>query len=118
MARDKMVGIIDFVSENDFRDGLKGKFSPEGCEALYEYLWSFSEDIGEPIEYDPVAIRVEYTEYKSAAEALEDYDPDLVKEYREEYEDDVNFEQACYDELEEHTVVIPIGDGGVIIQNY
>jgi len=117
MARDKMVGIIDFVSENDFRDGLKGKFSPEGCEALYEYLWSFSEDIGEPIEYDPVAIRVEYTEYKSAAEALEDYDPDLVKEYREEYEDDVNFEQACYEELVGNTEVI-VFDGGVIIQNY
>lgn len=117
MARDKMVGIIDFVSEDDFRDGLKGRFSPEGCEALYEYLWSLSEDIEEPIEYDPVAIRVEYTEYKSAAEALENYDPDLVKEYREEYEDDADFEEACYDELVCNTGVI-VFDGGVIIQNY
>lgn len=118
MARDKMVGIIDFVSENDFRDGLKGRFSYEGCEALYEYLWSFSEDIGEPIEYDPIGFYTEFSEYKSASEALEDYDPDLVKEYREENEDDADFERACYDELEKHTVVIPIGDGGVIIQNY
>ena len=117
MARDKMVGIIDFVSEYDFRDGLKGEFSYGGCQALYDYLWSLSEDIGEPIEYDPVAIRVEYTEYKSASEALEDYDPDLVKEYREEYEDDADFEQACYEELEGNTFVI-VFDGGVIIQNY
>lgn len=117
MARDKMVGIIDFVSENDFRDGLKGRFSYEGCEALYEYLWEYSVAISEPIEFDPVAIRVEYTEYKSASEALEDYDPDLVKEYREENEDDVNFEQACYEELVGNTAVI-VFDGGVIIQNY
>lgn len=117
MARDKMVGIIDFVSEYDFRDGLKGRFSPEGCQALYEYLWEYSVEISEPIEFDPVAIRVEYTEYKSAAEALEDYDPDLVKEYREENEDDADFEQACYDELVGNTGVI-VFDGGVIIQNY
>ena len=117
MDRDKMVGIIDFVSENDFRDGLKGEFSYEGCEALYDYLWSLSEDIGEPIEYDPIAIRIEYTEYKSAAEALEDYDPDLVKEYREEYEDDADFERACYEELVGNTFVI-VFDGGVIIQKY
>ena len=117
MARDKMVGIIDFVSSYAFRDRLKGRFSYEGCEALYEYLWEYSVEISEPIEFDPVAIRVEYTEYKSAAEALEDYDPDLVKEYREEYEDDADFEQACYEELEDNTKVI-VFDGGVIIQNY
>ena len=117
MDRDTIVGIIEYVPSYVFRDRLKGEFSPEGCQALYDYLWEYSVGISEPIEFDPIGIRVEYTEYKSAAEALEDYDPDLVKEYREEYEDDVNFEQACYEELVGNTEVI-VFDGGVIIQNY
>ncbi len=117
MDRDTIVGIIEYVPNYIFRQELKGEFSLEGCQALYDYLWSLSEDIGEPIEFNPIAIRVEYTEYKSASEALEDYDPDLVKEYREENEDDADFERACYEELVGNTEVI-VFDGGVIIQNY
>lgn len=44
--------------------------------ALFDYYEELSEDIGEDIELDPVAIRCEWSEYSSAWEAMEQYQPE------------------------------------------
>ena len=57
-----------YVSEYDFRDRFlrsdtyKHNFSYDGLTALYEHLEQLSDDIGEDIDFDPVAIACEYAE--------------------------------------------------------
>ena len=66
------MAIIDTVTESRFTDGLKKSFSYAACQVLYEYYWDLSEEIGEPIEYDPIAMRSEWVEYDSEEEAAKD----------------------------------------------
>ena len=84
----------------------KNSYSMEGLYTLYNYLNDLSEDIGEDIEFDIVAIACEYDEYESLEEALEEYQ-------------DIN----TYDELEEHTIILDISryfdnHKGIIIQAF
>ncbi len=85
-----------------FSDTYKDNFSYEGKKALFEYLEEYEESAGEEIELDTIALCCEYTEY------------DSLKELQADYTDIKSME-----ELEEHTMVIPIeGSEGFIIQQY
>ena len=60
---------------NQFREafrlaGRMDQFSYEGLEVLFDYLDNLSEDTGETIELDPVALCCEY--YESSIEELID----------------------------------------------
>ena len=98
------------ITESEFMDGFTGSyadsFSHEGMKALYEYFTQLEEDTSFEIEYDPIAIHCEYTEY-------EDF-----TEFRDEYEDYV-YEHKIKDleTLQEHTQVIEY-KGGFIIQQF
>lgn len=81
-------------------DSYSNNFSYEGALALQEYLEELSEDIGEDIEFDPIAWCCEFTEYKN------------IKEIKENYNDIKNL-----DDLRNHTQVIEF-DGGLIIQDF
>lgn len=78
----------------------------QGAIALIEYLESIEDDIGETIEFDPIAIRCDYSEYQSAIEALSDYTSETV-------EDD----DAALEHLQNETAVIQF-NSGIIIQNF
>ena len=56
--------------------GRMDQFSYEGLEVLFDYLENLSEDIGETIELDPVAICCDYNEY-SIEELIDNYDIDV-----------------------------------------
>ena len=57
-----------------FRDMGRGEqFTYAGKRALFDYLESLSEDMGEEIELDVIALCCEYSEYTSALEAYKDY---------------------------------------------
>ena len=83
------MAIKQAVTESDFRDAFQAirpdNFSYEGLGALYEYLEELSEDTGEDIELDVIAICCDYTEY-SEDEAREEFDidPDI-----EDWQDEV-----------------------------
>lgn len=47
-------------------------FSHAGAYALFQYLEQLEDDIGEDLDFDPVAIRVEFSEYSS----IEEYNAD------------------------------------------
>ena len=71
--------MIETVSEYTFIDTMATKehgFSYEGAKALFNYLEQYEEDTGTQIEFDPVALRCEYTEYKNFEEIKNDYDTD------------------------------------------
>ena len=78
---------------------IRESFSYHGSKALYEFLTEL-EYAGEEIEFDPVAFRCDFTEYKDFDEIKGVY-PDLVD----------------MDDLNEHTLTW-VFDEGIIIQNF
>ena len=81
-------------------DGYKNNFSYDGACALQAYLDELSEDIGEPIEFDPIAWCVEYTEYEDINDVMNEYE-----------------EIKSMQDLEDNTTVIEF-QGGIIIQDF
>lgn len=77
------------------------QFSYKGKRALYDYLTDLEQDTGEEIELDVIALCCEYTEYES------------LEEVKANYSDIKSLE-----DLNDHTSVIELENGGLIIQNY
>ena len=93
-------------------------WSLAGARALVEYLEQTEDETGHGIEFEPVALRCEFSEYSSAIEAASDmsdweYRPD---ERGADY-DEEDAEEDAYLYLIDHTTVIPF-DGGVIVQSF
>ena len=108
--------MIRQVSNSEFIDDLfkddYANWSYEGADALYEFLTELEEDTGEQIEFDRVALRCEYSEYKNLEDILSQYD-------------NIN----TLEDLKENTIVIEFKYGtnstpekyrkeGYIIQNF
>ena len=55
-------------------DTYKNNFSYEGLHSLFDYLEQFEEDMGKEMEFDPVAICCEYSEYENFEEIKNNYD--------------------------------------------
>ena len=98
-------------------------WSIEGAKALVEYLEELEEDIGEEIEFDPIAIRCDYSEM-TLEEVLDNYM--AIKEDFEEYKE--RTQQANYpieeggkdiikEIISEYTTIIEVDDNTVIIQD-
>ena len=107
-----------FISSDSYRNN----FTYEGLEALYDYLEQYSEDIGQEIEFDMIALCCEYSEYKSAWEAMEQYQlDDMPTVENSEGMDLVEIQDAsealALEWLEEKTQVISF-DGGIIILQF
>jgi hypothetical protein len=97
--------IISNVSTYDFHNAFNAMspddFSYDALEALYTYLDDLSDDIGEPIELDVIAICCDFAEYSSLEELQGDY---------------------CYieslGELQDNTTVLELANGGLVIQQF
>jgi hypothetical protein len=72
--------------------------------ALFDYYEQLSEDMGEDIEFDPVAIRCEWSQYPSALEVCAQYD------YIPVFQSDEADENAARVWLEERTIVLDVED--------
>ena len=73
----KTYGIVDTLTRFRFVDEFQkirpDNFSYEGLHALFDYFEDLSYDIGQPIEFDPIAICCDYREYESFKQLQEDY---------------------------------------------
>tara|TARA_R100000805_G_C3555665_1_gene66113 strand:+ start:49 stop:378 length:330 start_codon:yes stop_codon:yes gene_type:complete len=109
--------MIERVTESEFVDrfvkiGRENNFTYWGRVALFEYFQELEDDIGEQIEFDPIAICCEYTQYANLDELNEAYGKDFKD----------------LDEVMEYTHVIEVGvldtetmqyvDGGFIVQDW
>lgn len=87
-------------------DNYKNNFSVQGAKALQEYLEQLSDDIGENIEFDPIAWCCEYSEFKDWVDAYANYgdgsitSPDEQREFIDERTQTYEF------------------DGGIIVQDF
>jgi hypothetical protein len=97
------------INNTQFYHDLKAmgrdNFSYEGSKALMGYLNELSENIGENIEYDPIAFCCDFSEYA-------DYE-DIYTHYDNLFTD----AEECEEKLHEHTTVIEF-NGGIIIQDF
>ena len=96
-----MIGIMtEYDFQNDFMKVRPDQFSYKALQALWEHFEQYEEDTGEQIEFDPISICCDYTEYQDIKEVQENY-PDI----------------KTMKDLERETKVISF-DGGFVIQNY
>lgn len=75
------------------------RWTPQGARALVEYLEELSDDIGEDIVWDRVALRCDYSEFTSWDDVCCSYELDE-------------------EEIRERTTVIEFGNSGVILQEF
>lgn len=88
-------------------DALKDNFSYDGRIALFEYLEDYEQDCGTELDFDPVALRCEFTEYIDIKNAYENYQPDD--------EDLTDLDMMEY--LQDRTQVIEFKTG-IILQDF
>ena len=118
----KTINVYDFRDWFTNSDTYKNNFSWEGLAALFDYLEEYEESTGEKVEFDPIALCCEYSEYKSAWEAMEEYQPeDMPTVEDSEGMDLVEIQEAsealALEWLQDRTQVLTF-EGGVIIQNF
>ena len=110
--------IIKYVNEYDFTEALRqdeyAGWSYGARVALYEYYDQLSDDIGEDIQLDVVAIRCEWGEYETCLEYAREF-LDFTETDRSELDDD-ELEAEAREWLENMTDVLEaktpaIGDG-------
>ena len=72
------MSIIQTVNKNQFIDNLLAddyaSWTYEDAGALFDYYEQFSDDTGEDVELDRVALRCEWTRADSIDEVIEEYD--------------------------------------------
>lgn len=104
--------IPDSQLYHDLKAMGRDNFSYDGAKALMEYLEDLSEDIGENIEYDPIAFCCDYAEYSE-----QEYES-LAEEYGKDFGKGADFDEtALFDWLTDNTSLIKF-DGGIIIQSF
>jgi len=93
------------INFNDFYDAFQevrpDNFSYEGLRALFDWLEDLADGTGEEVELDVIALCCDFSEYESLEEVQENY-TDI----------------ESLDDLSEHTIVIDLDLGGLIIQSY
>jgi hypothetical protein len=107
------MAIIQTVSFFDFQNAFESmdrdsQFSYAGLRGLFEYLDQLSEDTGESVELDVIAICCDYTE-ETFNDAANNYNIDLS-----ECEDDEEIREVVLDYLNDHTVVAWSDDNTVV----
>lgn len=103
--------MIQTITEWDFVKSFDDvnratNFTVAGRKALFEMF----EELAPDMELDPIAVCCEYTEYASLEEWKQDY------EYVAEDEDEED--DYALDYLRDQTIVLELGNGGIIIQAY
>ena len=95
------MSIIQTVNKSQFIDNLLAddyaSWTYEDAGALYDYYEQYSDDTGEDVELDRVALRCEWTRADSIDEVIEDYD-----------------DIESLEDLQDNTQVIE-HDGGVLL---
>lgn len=82
--------------------GRGEQFSRWGFDALFKYFDEFSEDIGEDIHLDVIALCCEWSEYDSIEEACDQYGNEI----------------QTADDLNDHTLLLFLDNGGVVVRDF
>jgi len=86
-----------------FEEHRPNNFSYQGLNELFDYLEQYEEDCDTELEFDPIALCCEYTEFEDLAEFWGNYD-------KETYPD--------FDTITDYTQLIRVGKDSFIIANF
>ena len=119
--------MITTISKSEFidtfkkSDTYKDNFTRDGLIALFDYLEEYEEATGEEMNFDMVAICCDYTEFATAWDAMEQYQPDDIPVEGDEGDDLTEVMEKNEAEalrwLEDRTEVIKF-DTGIIIRDF
>ena len=101
-------------------DDKNANWSRAGAYALCEYLERLEDDCGEEIEFCHVAIRCDFSEYKSLQSWAHDHFSNAWQEmgFNEAEEiDDADFDNAIREYIQDHGQLIEF-DGGIIVSSF
>ena len=96
------------ITESEFKNTMQrvrpDQFSWEALGALFDYYTEYEQSAGEELDFDPIAICCDWTEYES------------LKEFQEAYSD----EYKTLDDIDEASFVIRVGndDGPFLVHNF
>jgi predicted outer membrane protein len=106
--------MITEITESKFIQDFKAirpeNFSYDGLSALFDYF----EQLGEDVSFDPIAICCEFSEHESALEAARQYTGDNAWNAMTQE----NANESALNWLYNHTQVIQLDNGAVIIQDW
>ena len=114
-TRNAFIDTFITMGRADTGDGKGGNFTIDGLNALFDYLEQWEDDIGEPVEFDPIGLCCQFSEYESAADAVHDIDLDVYRDVMDN-NDAETAEENLLDWLRDQTIVIGF-DGGIIIDS-
>jgi len=124
-SRNDFIDTFVAIGRADIGDGNGGNFTIEALHALFNYLEEWEGDIGEPVEFDPIGLCCQFSEYESASDAVSEINgaeySDIVDANAYEDEQDLNaqtmdIEAECLEWLQNKTIVIGF-PGGLIIDS-
>jgi hypothetical protein len=97
------------ISLNDFVncEALTNAFSYDGLVAMFDYIEDYEQSCGRELEFDPIALRCEFSQYTTIVEAYGNYEDDG--------EDLTELEMIEW--LQDRTRVIEF-ETGVILQDF
>ena len=88
---------LDFHQfQNWFRRHRPHNFSNAGLLALFDYFEEYEDGTGEEIEFDPIAICCDFTEYEDLNEFKANYTCEKYQDIQD------------WDEVEDYTMTIPL----------
>lgn len=106
---------LEWMKSLDKSSGYRNCFSPDGARAVQTWYEELSESTGQPVEFDPIAWCVKFTEYETVAEAYKEHygdDSDLPEEQRRVTRD----QQLEY--FTDNTIVLEIDNGHIILREF
>lgn len=114
------MAIIQTLSQSSFMEAFKqssrkDQFSYEALEVIFNYLEQYSNDTGEPVEFDIVGICCDWSESKWS-EIARDYSVDL-NDFADD-EDDDNRIKAVAEFLWDNTTAYELSDGVFVYQQF
>lgn len=107
------------LTESEFINrflAIRGNFSREALAALFEHLGELEREMQEEVEFDPIAICCDWTEYASALECAEGQYGFDATDYKDERAD--KNEEAAMVFLCDQTTVLELASGGVVVLNF
>ena len=114
-SRNEFIDTFINMGRADTGDGNGGNFTIDGLDALFDYLEDFEESMGESIQFDPIGLCCQFSEYASAAEAVQEINPDVHRDVVDN-NDSETAEDNLLDWLHDQTIVIAF-NGGIIIDS-
>ena len=96
-------------------DGGEGNFTYDALRALFDYLEEVEESTVEEMEFDPIALCCQFSQYEDAADAVHAIDRDVYRDVMEN-NDPETAEENLLDWLRDQTTVVEF-DGGIFIDS-